>query len=906
MHDLLKIQATHLLPSQGAEAPPAATRKPSTPQAALRPAALDDTPTRQALSAEAQRPRSARLPSSLRGIHASPLTGLSHLPSTRAPHLRHPMSARAAISADAPGGRDDDDSTKPSSFEADIALVRFAQSLDKLKEQGQTPQLPADAKYKSMLAPPSGHDLLHTQQTYPLVLGPLQQLRLHVDVDDDGLLRNARGDLLDTDTGRAQSGAITKMGSFLMDPQGNIFVSLDRHPVSPFATAAGRIGVKQGRITSIQADSEIYHSQPRKHIDLFLHELATRQVPMSFDVQHDFAEPLQPFSEDELLALSLRLEGEIDAGRSRQGDALLWRHDAFVQKDVKLVDFAARRPALDQDKQPLLSPRYHWLAVPSQHALLNTPHQYPIVLDKVTREALKVTVRNGLLLGSDGLPMDTRMARSPSGESTGLAHYAMDGQRNLYVSCVGHPVGKEPMIAAGKIRIRQGVVKFISPESALYESDGSHLMAVVEILADKGVRLGFDAALRPGVPHVIDADRVRRIKDVRAQAHAWRLDDVAKPLEDDLLLLGFYQEAQARLEKERTAPASADGLIDVANVERLFDPSRPYPTLLLHADTCAKYEVRIQDGLLYDAHGKLLDTTATDAPAGDPASTGSRASFVLDRHGRLFMAQDRRLISPDRVIAAGEMSVAQGRITLLSRQSDLYRMGERQLDATVAHLVAQGVAPQSLRIDKAAGYAVQRSPDALPDYIPDCDIKLHRFVEPAVGNDVLIDITRTVAKEHIANGETSWSKVPMNAQYKKLVDIHNPDAIDEFALVPTVSIDTPEEKADTQAKIIGGVISTQSGEPWDTRQASTTEHGTPGRARFLMLADGSIHISNHAQLVTWEGVAAAGEMAIEHGRLKALSLKSAVYKPGSAQLDQVVHRLLTQGVPLSFAIDKPA
>ena len=54
-------------------------------------------------------------------------------------------------------------------------------------------------------------------------------------------------------------------------------------------------------------------------------------------------------------------------------------------------------------------------------------------LDEQERQAFKVTVQDGKLLGADGQPFDTRDA-TVSGEKTGRAIYVMDHEGNLYLS----------------------------------------------------------------------------------------------------------------------------------------------------------------------------------------------------------------------------------------------------------------------------------------------------------------------------------------------------------------------------------------------------------------------------------------------------------------------------------------
>ncbi|NWB92639.1 hypothetical protein [Pseudomonas agarici] len=113
-----------------------------------------------------------------------------------------------------------------------------------------------------------------------------------------------------------------------------------------------------------------------------------------------------------------------------------------------------------------------------------------------------------------------------------------------------------------------------------------------------------------------------------------------------------------------------------------------------------------------------------------------------------------------------------------------------------------------------------------------------------------------------------------------------------------------QERAAFKVTIKDGKVYDASGKLFDTRQASTAFAQNKGRAIFVMDAHGSMYISNeqtrgkfhHSSFFGGASVAAAGDVRIENGVMTAISRKSGHYRPSSAQLNQAVNHLKSQGV----------
>lgn len=119
-------------------------------------------------------------------------------------------------------------------------------------------------------------------------------------------------------------------------------------------------------------------------------------------------------------------------------------------------------------------------------------------LDEQERKAYEVTVKDGLLQGADGQPVDTREA-TVSGDKTGSAIYVMDYDGRLYLSNQAgiadfqHTsfLAGQPVAAAGTIRVEDGVVKEITRSSGHYRPGPEFLDQAVAELHARGVPPGF-------------------------------------------------------------------------------------------------------------------------------------------------------------------------------------------------------------------------------------------------------------------------------------------------------------------------------------------------------------------------------------------------------------------------------
>lgn len=119
-------------------------------------------------------------------------------------------------------------------------------------------------------------------------------------------------------------------------------------------------------------------------------------------------------------------------------------------------------------------------------------------LGEEERKAYEVSVKDGLLQGADGQPIDTRDA-TVSGDKTGSAIYVMDHDGKLYLSNQAgiadfqHTsfLAGQPVAAAGTIRVEDGVVKEITRSSGHYRPGEEFLDQAVAELHARGVPPGF-------------------------------------------------------------------------------------------------------------------------------------------------------------------------------------------------------------------------------------------------------------------------------------------------------------------------------------------------------------------------------------------------------------------------------
>ena len=263
----------------------------------------------------------------------------------------------------------------------------------------------------------------------------------------------------------------------------------------------------------------------------------------------------------------------------------------------------------------------------------------------------------------------------------------------------------------------------------------------------------------------------------------------------------------------------------------------------------------------------------------------------MDHDGTLYASNQAHLMLPEPVAAAGEIRVQQGRVLTVNKACPVYEPGEAQLDALVHRLVSQGVAP-SFAVE--GGSAMPRS-----------DLLLREFRFESRFDEILnrhaLDQMAAQAARRLAEGAVPAA--PPDAAYRKVVDIRHPEQILGGPPIPAVRLDG-EHLQDTRATLVNGRVCTASGRPWDTWGATTAPGAPADRARYVMDHAGNIHISNHARLVALDPVAAAGEISIRHGVIQAVSRRDDVYAPDEAHLDQFLHRLLTQGVPPGFEVER--
>ena len=105
------------------------------------------------------------------------------------------------------------------------------------------------------------------------------------------------------------------------------------------------------------------------------------------------------------------------------------------------------------------------------------------------------------------------------------------------------------------------------------------------------------------------------------------------------------------------------------------------------------------------------------------------------------------------------------------------------------------------------------------------------------------------------------------------------------------------DRAQYALTFVGGTIRDAGGNLFDTQDAATL-HSATGRAIFVMDANGEFYASkyqmvgdfHHSSLLAGAPVAAAGELEVENGVLKAVSDKSGHYRPGRLYTDQAIGR----------------
>jgi hypothetical protein len=96
------------------------------------------------------------------------------------------------------------------------------------------------------------------------------------------------------------------------------------------------------------------------------------------------------------------------------------------------------------------------------------------------------------------------------------------------------------------------------------------------------------------------------------------------------------------------------------------------PVRYLNVFARQEYQVRIADGLLWNASGALLDTGETDVAA----TAGGRAIYVLDEHGGLYCSvsphyykfHHSSFVAGAPVACAGELEAIDGRVIYLNNR----------------------------------------------------------------------------------------------------------------------------------------------------------------------------------------------------------------------------------------------
>jgi len=154
---------------------------------------------------------------------------------------------------------------------------------------------------------------------------------------------------------------------------------------------------------------------------------------------------------------------------------------------------------------------------------------------------------------------------------------------------------------------------------------------------------------------------------------------------------------------------------------------------------------------------------------------------------------------------------------------------------------------------------------------------------------------------------------PADARYQKTVPMLSAYAGEETGRVfghKVMYLDETQRQA-FKATVRDGLLCAADGSPFDSRQATTSGEVT-GRAIYVMDHDGNLFLSNkagiadfqHTSFLAGQPVAAAGDIRVENGVIKEISRSSGHYRPSEELLDQVVDRLLSDGVPPDFEVRK--
>ena len=115
----------------------------------------------------------------------------------------------------------------------------------------------------------------------------------------------------------------------------------------------------------------------------------------------------------------------------------------------------------------------------------------------------------------------------------------------------------------------------------------------------------------------------------------------------------------------------------------------------------AAMKLYVHNGLLTDQQGRLLDPATDQFPRRD-----GLAIYVMDLQKQIFISFDHEqnrfhhssILAGQPVLAAGDMTIVQGRLLELSNSSGHYRPAPQSLNLVIQQLRSLGVAMESVKI----------------------------------------------------------------------------------------------------------------------------------------------------------------------------------------------------------------
>lgn len=127
------------------------------------------------------------------------------------------------------------------------------------------------------------------------------------------------------------------------------------------------------------------------------------------------------------------------------------------------------------------------------------------------------------------------------------------------------------------------------------------------------------------------------------------------------------------------------------------------PVKYLSETERAAYKLEVRDGKIYDSAGRLFDTR----DAATAHSGGGRAIFVMDENGSFYASKYQQvgefhhssLAAGKPVAAAGEVSVENGVLKILSDKSGHYKPGSSFTQQAVDSLQGSGIDMRTVRTD---------------------------------------------------------------------------------------------------------------------------------------------------------------------------------------------------------------